>query len=175
MSCTLYLMRHGIAADAGPQTNDAERALTEEGTGKTTRAAHGLKRLGVSPQFVLSSPLRRAEETAQLAAAVVAPRVTVEIFPPLSPGHDPRELIQGLRAYRTASEILLVGHQPDLGELASFLLTGSSGLAPLPFKKAGTAAILVGSLPPRTAGSLQWFLTPGQLRAIGRASGKEVD
>jgi phosphohistidine phosphatase len=168
MSITLYIMRHGIAAEAAPGMNDAERALTEEGIDKTTRVAYGLKRLDVSPQVVLTSPLRRAEETAQIAAAVIAPGATVEIYPPLSPGHDPRDVVQGLKAYRRASEILLVGHQPDLGELASYLISGSSRLAALPFKKAGTAAIGVGSVPPRTAGSLLWFLTPMQLRAIGR-------
>jgi phosphohistidine phosphatase len=168
MSCTLYLMRHGIAADRGAGMDDAERALTEEGISKTKRVAHGLERLGAAPQVVLTSPLRRAEETAQLTAAVIAPSVTVEIYPPLSPSHDPREVIQGLRAYRGAAEILLVGHQPDLGELASYLVTGSARLAALPFKKAGVAAIAVAALPPRAAGSLQWFLTPMQLRAIGR-------
>jgi phosphohistidine phosphatase len=167
MGCTLYLMRHGIAAEASPNANDAERALTEEGTRKTKAAALGLKRLGVTPQAFLTSPLRRAEETAQLVAAVLAPEASVQIYPPLAPGYDPRETLRGLRDYRQAQEILLVGHQPDLGELASFLLTGSAGLAPLPFRKTATAAIAVGSLPPRGSGSLTWFVTPLQLRAIG--------
>jgi phosphohistidine phosphatase len=173
MSCIVYLMRHGIAADSGPGMNDAERALTEEGTNKTERVAQGLKRLGVKPEVILSSPLRRAEETAQVTAAVIAADVTVEIYPPLSPGYDPRDLLLGLRAYRRVSEILLVGHQPDLGELASHLLTGAARLAPLPFKKAAAAAIAVGSIPPRAVGSLLWFLTPMQLRAVGRAGDRD--
>jgi hypothetical protein len=53
-------------------------------------------------------------------------------------------------------------------ELASVLLVGTPGLVPLPFKKAGLAAISVASLPPRAAGTLEFFLTPGQLRRIGR-------
>ena len=169
MSCTVVLVRHGIAADAKGGSPDAERALTEEGIRKTERAALGLKEIGIAPDVVLTSPLRRAEETAQIACRILAPEGTLEIYPPLAPGHESREVIDGLRAYRKAAQILLVGHQPDLGELASYLLTGSGSLVPLPFKKAGAAAITVASLPPRSAGVLEWFLTPMQLRAIARA------
>lgn len=171
MTCTIYLMRHGIAAPASPGSGDFERGLTEEGVRKTLQAAKGLKRLGIAPAAVLSSPLRRAEETAQLVAGVLAPDLVTEIYPPLAPGHAPRDLLNGLRPHRKLTEILLVGHQPGLGELASYILTGSTNLAPLPFKKAGTAALVVASLPPRSAGSLQWFLTPAQLRRIGKSGG----
>ena len=60
----------------------------------------------------------------------------------------------------------MVGHQPGLGELASQLLTGSATLAMLPFRKGGLAAIALSALPPRAAGTLQWFVTPKQLRWI---------
>jgi phosphohistidine phosphatase len=167
MACTLYLVRHGVAAPASPSTIDADRALTEEGARKTLRAAHGLRALSVKPAVVLSSPLRRAQETAEILASILAPKVPVELYPPLAFGHEPRDVVQGLRGHRGAEQILLVGHQPDMGELASFLLTGSPNLVHLPFKKAGTAAVTVPSLPPRSAGVLEWFLTPAQLRLIG--------
>ncbi|MGH7788659.1 MAG: phosphohistidine phosphatase SixA [Candidatus Binatia bacterium] len=168
MSATLYLMRHGIAAEPSPTMQDADRALTAEGVRKTTQVAIGLRAIGVAPDLILSSPLRRAEETARLAAGVLAPTVGVEIFPPLAAGATPAaEIVKALRIARGARHVMLVGHQPDLGELASLLLTGSASLAPLPFRKASVAAIDVGSLPPRAAGLLEWFLTPSQLRAIG--------
>jgi len=165
MSVTIYLMRHGIAADLVAGTSDADRALTADGVRKTTRAAVGLQKIGVKPDLILSSPLRRAEETARLVGEVVAPNTPIELYPPLA-GGSPEEVIRGLRAHRRASELLLVGHQPDLGHLASYLLTGSVNLVPLPLKKAGVAAISVASVPPRSAGELEWFVTPGQLRAI---------
>jgi phosphohistidine phosphatase len=171
MPCTLVLLRHGIAAEAKPGAPDAERALTEEGARKTTNAAIGLGQLDVAPDVVLTSPLRRAEETARIACSVLAPRLSPEIYLPLGPGHDPREVVDGLRAYRDAEQILLVGHQPDLGELASHLLTGATSLVPLPFKKAGAAAIALASLPPRRPGVLEWFVTPMALRAIARSRG----
>lgn len=169
MACILYLVRHGIAAPASASTIDADRALTEQGTRKTVRVAKGLRALKVNPTAILSSPLRRAQETAEIIASILLPKSPVELYPPLAFGHEPRDIVQGLRAHRGAEQLMLVGHQPDLGELASFLLTGSSNLVHLPFKKAATAAIVVPSLPPRSAGSLEWFLTPAQLRLIGRS------
>jgi phosphohistidine phosphatase len=172
MSVLLYLMRHGIAAEPTPGTNDAERALTPEGVRKTTRVAVGLQRLDVKPDVILTSPLRRAAETARLVADVLAPRAGVELYPPLAGGLPAADVVRGLRPHRRARALFLVGHQPDLGDLASYLLTGTASLAPLPFKKAGVAAITLGAVPPRAAGALEWFLTPSQLRAIA-ASRKE--
>jgi phosphohistidine phosphatase len=167
MTCTLYLMRHGIASEPMRGTSDADRALTEEGVRKTTRVASGLKALGVELDAVLSSPFRRAEETARLVADVLSPTLPVELYPPLAAASAPaQDVLKGLKLSRRVSRLLLVGHQPDLGELASYLMTGSASLAPLPFRKAAVAAFTVGALPPRRAGVLEWFLTPGQLRAI---------
>jgi phosphohistidine phosphatase len=166
MSCTLYLVRHGIAADASADADDKDRALTAEGTRKMTRAAIGLKQLGIAPDVILSSPLRRAQETAALLAETLAPNVAVEIYQPLAPGTAAAELVRDLRPYRAVHHLMLVGHQPDLGELASHLLTGSVALAPLPFKKGAVAAIDVSSLPPRASGVLRWFLTSRQLGTI---------
>jgi phosphohistidine phosphatase len=166
MSVLLYLMRHGIAAEPSPGSNDAERALTPEGVRKTARVAVGLQAIGAKPDLILSSPLLRAEETARLVADVLAPRKAVELYPPLAGGFSAADVMRGLRPHRGVRELLLVGHQPDLGDLASHLLTGSTSLVPLPFKKAGVAAIALGAIPPRAPGILEWFLTPGQLRAI---------
>ena len=166
MSVLVYLMRHGIAAEPTPGMNDADRALTAEGVRKTTRVAVGLGKLGAKPDLILSSPLRRAEETARLVADVLTPHASVELYPALAGGFSAADVVKGLRPHRQARELLLVGHQPDLGDLASYLLTGSASLVPLPFKKAGVAAITLASVPPRSAGLLEWFLTPGQLRAI---------
>jgi phosphohistidine phosphatase len=166
MSVIIYLMRHGIAADATAEMNDADRSLTEDGVRKTERVAVGLQKIEVKPDLILSSPLRRAEETARLVADVLVPKAAVELYPPLAGGFSAEDVIKGLRGYRRTSQILLVGHQPDLGQLASYLLTGSENLVPLPFKKAGVAAISLASFPPRSAGSLEWYLTPGQLRSI---------
>ncbi len=167
MSAVIFLLRHGIAADPSPKMSDAERALTADGVLKTAAVGRGLAELRVAPDVVLSSPLRRAQETAHLVAEILNPTVTVEIYPPLAPGHSPEDVLKGLHAFRRSGQLLMVGHQPDLGILASYLLTGTTSLVPLPFKKAGAAAFSVGGVPPRAAATLEWFLTPTQLRAIG--------
>jgi phosphohistidine phosphatase len=166
MSCTIYLVRHGIAALASADTHDADRALTAAGTRKMTQAAMGLHRLGIVPDVILSSPLRRAQETATVLASTLGRELTVEIYQPLSPGGAAAELLGGLQPYRSAHHLMLVGHQPDLGELASHLLTGAPEVVPLPFKKGAIAAIEVATVPPHGNGVLRWFLTPKQLRAL---------
>lgn len=165
MSTVLYLVRHGIAEDIGPDLDDAARALTPEGRRRMAEIARALRHLEVAPTLILASPLRRARETAEILHADGVPGARTAICELLDNSHDAEEIAAGLPAGRHR-EIALVGHQPSLGELASYLLTGSSGLVPLPFKKGGIAAISLASLPPRAPGMLEWFLTPRQLRAI---------
>jgi phosphohistidine phosphatase len=138
------------------------------GARRLKRVAAGLKRLGVSPDVVLSSPLRRAQETAALLVAVLNPSLPVEVCDQLAPGHAPSEVVGALRPYRAARHLVLVGHQPDLGELASYLLTGAPGRVAFEIKKGGVAAIEVSSLPPRSAGLMRWFAPPKLLRAVAR-------
>lgn len=163
---TLYLVRHAIAENAGADTRDADRALTRRGAARMRRAARGLKRLGIKPDVILSSPLRRAAETAALIAGALAPNLTVEPYDALAPGHDPAEIARGLERHRTARHIVLVGHEPGISEFASYLLSGGTEL-PLPFKKGAVAAIRAASLAPRPEGQMLWFLTPKQLRLLG--------
>jgi phosphohistidine phosphatase len=112
VSYLLYLMRHAIAEPRG-QTADVDRPLADEGVRGMHRIALGLKRLGIVPDLILTSPMRRAEETAGILLPVLAPDLPIEIYPPLAPGNPVHEMIGGLRAYRRAHHVVLVGHQPD--------------------------------------------------------------
>jgi len=166
MSCTICLVRHAIAEATPVGGTDGDRRLTPIGARRMRSAALGLKEMGIAPDVVLSSPLRRAEETAAILVEALAPTLAAEIYPALAPGHEPEEVLRGLHRYRTAPTLMLVGHQPDLGGLASYLLTGASDLVPLPFKKGSVAAIDVTALPPKEHGTLRWFVTPKQLRKM---------
>ena len=166
MSVVVYLMRHGIAEEPSRGVSDADRALTDDGVRKTTRVAEGLRALGVVPDAILSSPLRRADETARIAGGILAPDCEITFTPLLAGDTPPEAIAKGLRPPRAARQVMVVGHQPGLGELASYLMTGAADVSPLPFKKAGVAAIEVDALPPHSAGLLHWFLSPGHLRAI---------
>ena len=163
----LLLLRHGIAEDAQRDQRDEDRRLTGEGKRKLRSAVGGMRDIGIPVETILTSPLRRARETAAIVAEGYD-RDDVIVMPALAPGGGADAVLDALAAYRDSSAIVLVGHQPDMGELASTLLVGTPSLVPLPFKKAGLAAITVTSLPPRSAGVLEFFVTPAQLRRMGR-------
>jgi len=165
MAVILYLFRHGIAEE-GLGIDDAGRQLTDEGRRKVGQIAAGLQAVGVIPDLVLASPLVRAQQTAQIAAGILAPDLEVVTFAPLALGGEPLDLLAELAPYRGSRDIFLVGHEPSLGELASQLLTGTAHVAPLPFKKGSIAAIEVYSIPPRSPGILHWFMPPRMLRAL---------
>lgn len=165
MSLVIYIMRHGIAEDSTPSGDDADRRLTPEGRRKVVEVARGLKAIEVKPTAIFSSPLPRALETATLTASVLDADLDVETLLTLGPGYEAKATMNSLPAQKGES-VMLVGHQPHLGELASCLLTGSQSLVPLAFKKGGVAAIEVASLPPRAPGALLWYMNPKHIRSL---------
>lgn len=128
----LYVMRHGPAQDRAPSGYDADRALTPEGRELASRAARELgRRSGSGIVRVLSSPLQRARETADLARAVVCPHGVVDLRKELLPdGAPPLTLIRELVAL--GGDSLLVGHQPKV-ELLIQELADEAGQRALPF------------------------------------------
>jgi phosphohistidine phosphatase len=161
----LYLVRHAIAEDASPSGRDADRALTAEGKAKMRRGAQGLRALGVRLDLILTSPYRRAAETAEILAAALGD-VEVRPLPELAAGAQVPELLAALRPFRHLEALALVGHQPDLGILASEVATGSPSLHPLAFKKGGIACFTISAPRSGFRGELVWFMTPKQLRAL---------
>ncbi len=171
----LYLMRHGIAADLGEAgvIKDADRPLTQEGRVRMKLAAEGLRELGLKFNLILTSPLLRARQTAEVVAEVLELQHKVKIIESLAPGKAfiesegrNAEIFLELGAFQF-DRALLVGHMPDMAELASFLLSGNRNLN-IEFKKGSVCAIEVSSLPPRGPGLLRWMLTPKQMRLFGK-------
>jgi len=162
----LYLVRHAIAEDTATSGRDADRALTADGKARMRRAAEGLRALEVKLDLLLTSPYRRATETAEILAGVLGPVETRELSE-LAAGADILELIRALRPYRHLDAIGLVGHQPDLGCLASHVMTGSAQTCPLSLKKGGVACLEIATARGPLRGDLLWLVTPKQLRVIG--------
>ena len=161
----LYLVRHAIADDRGPDwPDDSKRPLTEHGIARFKEVVAGLTEIDVELEEVFTSPLVRARQTAQLLAAGVRGKPSVRVLKALEPGHGPAAVLQQLAREIRKSQVALVGHEPDLGELAAHLVGASK---PLAFKKGGVCRIDVQVLPPRRSGILVWMLPPKILRKLG--------
>jgi phosphohistidine phosphatase len=162
----LYLLRHGIAVDRATfqDRDDRLRPLTAEGRRKTARAAKGMKHLELRIGLILSSPLARARETAEIVAkelGVRSPRFS-EL---LAPDADEAELLRHLAGLRRPADVLLVGHEPVLGALAA-RLTGAGPPRFIRLRKGALCLISVETLRPRPRGRLEWLLTAKQLGRI---------
>ena len=154
----ILLLRHGIAAERAPSGRDADRALTGEGTKKLRLVLGAAKAAGVSPSLILTSPYRRARETAELAAEVLGYTGKIVECPALEPGGSPQEAWQEIRARRDEAAILLAGHEPLFSALTAHLL-GAPTLQ-VDFKKGALVRVDAGSFGPSPRCVLRWMLTP---------------
>lgn len=167
----LYLLRHAIAVDKnlGAYKSDRDRPLTSEGTQKMLRVAKGMKSLDLFFDLILSSPFVRTRQTAEIVAKVFKIKKKLKFSPHLAVGGDPEELMEELkRDYDSLKSVLLVGHEPSLSHLISFLLTGDSSLS-LEMKKAGLCKLNINTLRYGRCATLEWFLTPNQLTRLRRS------
>jgi phosphohistidine phosphatase len=161
----LYLVRHAIAAERGDEwPDDRKRPLTERGIGRFKEVVRGLRTLDVAIDEIFTSPLVRARQTADLLAAGVEGKPAVKTLDALAPGHAAEVVLAQLVKAAKRRRIALVGHQPDLGELAAVLMGATR---PLPFRKGGVCRIDVQGLSRERAGVLQWFVPPKVLRELG--------
>jgi phosphohistidine phosphatase len=156
----LYLVRHGIAAnrDVLAWPDDRERPLTSAGEQKLARAAPDV-------DVVLSSRLARAWQTAVIIGKKggwPAPLACEA----LEPDGSSEAVLAALHEHAGAAAIGLVGHEPNLSQLAGYLLLGGDGPSPFEFKKAGVACVEFGQGPRAGAGRLRWLLPPKLVRAL---------
>ena len=160
----LYLVRHAIAAERGSEwPDDTKRPLTERGVSRFKEAVKGLRHLDVTVDEIFTSPLVRARQTAELLAAGLDGKPPVKVLDALAPGHSFTALMSQLAKVAKRRRVALVGHEPDLGELAAHLIGAGRALA---FKKGGVCRIDIGSLAAKRAGSLIWFFPPTVLRQV---------
>src|SRR5712671_2334015 len=108
----LYLLRHGIAEDHAPSGRDADRRLTEEGRDKLRRVLERAHGAGVRPALIVSSPLKRAVETAEIAARELGYEGKIVRVDALSPDASPSEVWAEIRKRPDEPAILLAGHEP---------------------------------------------------------------
>ena len=139
----LYVLRHGKADWPAWDKGDALRPLNEEGIAEMQRIAKFFKQIGVAPGLILSSPLPRAHQTAQLAQKQIGGELKIEDS--LSPGATPHTVKSLCEACN--SDLMIVGHEPDLSEIIrSFsgarVKMSKGGLARLDFDQAEKARLI---------------------------------
>jgi phosphohistidine phosphatase len=157
----LYLLRHGIAEEGGWNTPDHARRLTPEGAAQMRAEAEALRRMNLKLDLILTSPLVRARQTAEILADVLQMRNRLRDDPRLASGCRLGEL-QGIIAdHRQAEQLLLVGHNPDLSILTGQLVGGAN----VGLQKGGIACIHIDRVEPG-AGELEWLLTPSILLSL---------
>jgi phosphohistidine phosphatase len=154
----IYILRHGIAEEAQGSQPDSDRALTPEGKKKLRSVLRTADGAGVSPSLILSSPYRRAIQTAQIAAEVLKYKGDLLQTKTLEPGSQPRGVWDEIRVHKDEAEILLSGHEPLFSSLTAYLLA-APGLQ-IDYKKGALACVEIDHFPAEPHGVLKWMLTP---------------
>ncbi len=163
----LLVIRHAQAGN--PEAWEAEgrddrlRPITPDGKKEMREVAAGLARLVSKIDLLATSPLVRAVQTAEVVAAEYqAQIVTVGL---LAPERDPGETVQWLREQRSRQTIALVGHEPHLSTLVSYLLAGKR-MSFVDLKKGGACLLELADAFDPGQGTLEWLLAPRELRRL---------
>jgi len=166
----LLIVRHAIAVERGDPAfeNDDDRPLTPEGIHKFRLAARGLKEVAPKLDRIISSPLVRARQTAEILREVVSPHRKIDFCDYLAPSGDHADLVAYLNQLGVES-IALVGHEPHLSGFTSYLLAGEECAAALVYKKGGAGLVNFPDTLAAGSGTLEWLIQPGALRDIGAA------
>jgi phosphohistidine phosphatase len=160
------LVRHAIAFDRGERwPDDTQRPLTHKGEARMREVVAGLDAMRVDIQLIVTSPLVRARQTADLIVEGWPEPPELVTSDALAPGQRAAAAGAMLARYATREHIALVGHEPGLGALAAWLIGAQQSLV---FKKGGVACIELPALPIAGPGQLLWLATPKMLRALKR-------
>jgi phosphohistidine phosphatase len=162
----LYLIRHAEAVPLGVNgiTKDEHRPLTENGRNQCRAVALALRHLGVRLEKLVSSPLMRARQTADEMLAHWNDRLIESgVCDELAPESKKRKLLREILALGGTS-IGLIGHNPELSELAGWFLGEKE--AGIHLEKAGVACIAFNGPPNKGSGTLEWLVTPAWCEVV---------
>jgi phosphohistidine phosphatase len=162
----LLIVRHAIALERNRERwrDDSARPLSPAGIRQSRKAAAGLKEFSRAPDRLLTSPLVRARQTAQILTDVAGwPRA--EEAPELSPGGAALAVLT-LLGQKRSKLVAVVGHQPELGALLSACLLGEDGTLAIEMKKNAVACVSFEGSPSAGRAVLKWLATPRMLRRL---------
>jgi phosphohistidine phosphatase len=154
----LFILRHGEAGNRMTVVEeDSERPLTSEGRIEMQKIAKSLRAVGLQADRIYTSPLKRARETAEIAARILK-IPTLEDWVELKPDGSKAALYRKLARLEQDSRLILVGHEPYLSSMIGEIIGTSDGR--LSLKKGGLGKVRITSFTPRVSGELRWLLTP---------------
>jgi phosphohistidine phosphatase len=164
----LFILRHGEAGKKLATGNrDFERSLTVAGQKEVADIAKSLKDLGIKFDFILTSPLKRAHQTAAIVSKIFKNEKKMEDWNELKPEGNRLELYRKLTQFQQQSSVLIVGHEPYLSDMISEIIFDRKGKHVV-LKKAGLAKIGITSASPKLHGELKWLLTPRHMKNMAR-------
>jgi phosphohistidine phosphatase len=163
----VYFLRHANAGThlASPK-KDEKRGLDKEGIEQCGYVGRALATLDVQVDSVISSPLKRATQTASLVGNEMGHEGKLQIDPALRPQATFAEFRKLLDKYAQHEAIMVVGHNPNLSQFLGRIISDAGCEATLELRKGAVAKVELR----RTSGSLQWIFTPKILRALHAAA-----
>lgn len=162
----VYLLRHAIALPRGTHgVQDKDRPLTEKGRKRMEQEAVGICRIAKTFDVILTSPYKRAYETAMITAHAMGRTDALRICDALKPGTPYKTLVNALASYADRESMLLVGHEPDMSLITAMLINMPE--PNIDFKKGSLCCIEIDGIPLPRPGVLRWLLKPAQLRDLG--------
>lgn len=163
----VILIRHAKAGNRDPNTwpNDDKRPLTPQGVEEQHEAARVMRRMGVRFDFLVTSPLLRARQTAEAIAEAYRWEEPPLESEALGHGYSVAAVVKLLAKFPPDSHVALVGHEPDLSHLAAALV-GPDGATRIVLKKSGVIGIEFEGAAEVGAGTLVYHLKPGHLRKL---------
>jgi phosphohistidine phosphatase len=154
----IYILRHGIAEEAHGGMRDADRALTPEGAKKLQHVLRRARAIEVQPPLILTSPYRRARETAQVAAEALRNGSSLLETPALTPDSSPEAVWDEIRVHKSEDQIMIVGHEPLLSSVYAYLLNAAS--VQIDVKKGSLGRVDVDRFSGQPRGVLRWLIYP---------------
>jgi phosphohistidine phosphatase len=164
----LYIVRHAIAVEPGTPgyEDDSQRPLTDAGVKRMKKIAKGLSDF-VKLDAILSSPYIRARDTAKILAKEYGMKDRIAFSDNLIPPGDFEKLIQEIQSSYNVDNLALVGHEPTLSQLISWLTTGNKD-SKITIKKGGVAYLVAEKLFEDHRASLEWLLTPSLMVELSK-------
>lgn len=165
----LYIVRHAIAVARGTPgyDDDSQRPLTDKGRKKMGKIVMGIHKLDVALDLILSSPYVRARDTAKILASEYEMEDKLAFTDNLIPAGDFERLVDEIHEKHDVNNLALVGHEPMLSSLISWLTTGNTEMN-ITLKKGGIACLLADNLYQEHRATLLWLLTPALMVELSK-------